>query len=64
MKRLGKYQLLDPIGAGPCGTVTRAKIYGVVGFEREFAIKQFYPAAIAAAGASQTLSTAARAYAA
>ncbi len=64
MKRLGKYQLLEPIGAGPCGTVSRAKIYGVVGFEREFAIKQFYPSAIAAAGAAQALSTAARAYAA
>lgn len=64
MQRLGKYQLLDPIGAGPCGTVTRAKIYGVVGFEREFAIKRFYPAAIAAAGIAQNLSTAARAYAA
>ena len=64
MQRLGKYQLLDPIGAGPCGTVTRAKIYGVVGFEREFAIKRFYPAAIAAAGTAQNLSTAARAYAA
>ena len=64
MKRLGKYQLLDPIGAGPCGTVSRAKIFGVVGFEREFAIKQFYPAAIASAGTAQALSTAARAYAA
>lgn len=62
MQRLGRYQLLDAIGAGPNGNVTRARVYGVVGFEREFAIKQFFPALLTGPNAAAALSTAARGY--
>lgn len=62
MDRLGRYQILDPIGSGPCGAVVRAKVYGVVGVDRQFAIKQILPALTAHAPYAQALSAAARAY--
>jgi serine/threonine-protein kinase len=59
---LGRYQLLEPIGAGPNGSVWRAKVYGVAGFERQFAVKRI-PAELAATpAAAASLSAAARAY--
>ncbi len=61
-ERLGRYQLLDPIGVGPCGTVSRAKVFGVAGFERQFAIKRFHPELTSTATLAQALSAAARAY--
>jgi serine/threonine protein kinase len=62
MDRLGRYQILDPIGSGPCGAVFRAKVYGVVGVDRQFAIKQILPALAAHPPHAQALSAAARAY--
>jgi serine/threonine protein kinase len=62
MQRLGRYQLTAEMGAGPCGTVTRGKVYGVVGFEREFVIKQFFPALVASPQAALKVSSAARIY--
>ncbi|MEZ4364165.1 MAG: protein kinase [Kofleriaceae bacterium] len=62
MDRLGRYQILDPIGSGPCGAVVRAKVYGVVGVDRQFAIKQILPSLTANPAYAQALSAAARAY--
>jgi eukaryotic-like serine/threonine-protein kinase len=61
-ERVGRYQLLEPIGVGPCGTVSRAKVFGVAGFERQFAIKRFHPEITATVSLAQALSAAARAY--
>ncbi|CAN5341834.1 hypothetical protein BH11MYX1_BH11MYX1_43360 [soil metagenome] len=61
-ERVGRYQLLEPIGGGPSGSVARAKVFGVAGFERQFAIKRFSPELTAAPAAAQALSAAARAY--
>jgi hypothetical protein len=60
--RLGRYHLMEPIGGGPCGEVFRAKVYGVAGLERQFAVKRLFPAVVAAAKVPGQLSTAARAY--
>ncbi len=61
-ERVGRYQLLEPIGNGPNGAVWRAKVFGVAGFERQFAIKRFSPELTASASAAQALSSAARSY--
>ncbi|MGE0872757.1 MAG: protein kinase [Kofleriaceae bacterium] len=61
-ERVGRYQLLDPIGTGPCGVVSRAKVFGVAGFERQFAIKRFHPELTVTAALAQALSAGARAY--
>lgn len=61
-RRLGRYHLGDPLGGGPCGAVYRAKVYGVAGFERQFAVKRFHPELVALPVVSQRLSQAARAY--
>ncbi len=61
-ERVGRYQLLEPIGTGPCGTVSRAKVFGVAGFERQFAVKRFHPELTITTALAQSLSTAARAY--
>ncbi len=61
-ERLGRYQLLEPVGMGPCGTVSRAKVFGVAGFERQFAVKRFHPELTITAALAQALSAAARAY--
>ena len=62
MGRVGRYQLLEPIGVGPTGTVSRAKVFGVAGFERQFAIKRFHTELTTTATMAQSLSAAARAY--
>ena len=59
---MGRYQLLEPIGAGPSGTVARAKVFGVAGFERQFAIKRFAPELTVLSSHAQALSAAARSY--
>lgn len=41
-RRLGRYHLAEPLGGGPTGEVFRAKVYGVAGFERQFAVKRFH----------------------
>jgi serine/threonine-protein kinase len=61
-ERVGRYQLLEPIGTGPCGTVSRAKVFGVAGFERQFAVKRFHPELTITNALAQALSAAARAY--
>jgi serine/threonine-protein kinase len=53
---------LEPIGGGPNGSVWRAKVFGVAGFERQFAIKRFYPELTSSPQAAQALSAAARSY--
>jgi len=61
-ERVGRYQLLDPIGSGPTGAVWRAKVFGVAGFERQFAVKRFLPEVTSTPAAAQALSAGARAY--
>src|ERR1041384_3965351 len=61
-ERVGRYQLLEPIGVGPGGTVSRAKVFGVAGFERQFAVKRFHTELTATTALAQALSAAARAY--
>jgi eukaryotic-like serine/threonine-protein kinase len=60
--RLGRYHLVEPIGGGPNGEVYRAKVYGVAGFERQFAVKKFFPHVALNSRYAQALSAAARAY--
>ena len=60
-ERVGRYQLLEPIGSGPNGMVSRAKVFGVAGFERQFAVKRFL-AELTVGAAAQALSQAARSY--
>ena len=61
-ERVGRYQLLEPIGIGPSGAVSRAKVFGVAGFERQFAVKRFHAELTATAAMAAMLSAAARAY--
>jgi serine/threonine protein kinase len=60
-ERVGRYQLLEPIGGGANGAVARAKVFGVAGFERQFAVKRFIPE-LTVGALAQALSTAARSY--
>jgi serine/threonine protein kinase len=60
-ERVGRYQLLEPIGGGPNGMVSRAKVFGVAGFERQFAVKRFLPE-LTVGAVAQALSAAARSY--
>ncbi|HEY5922900.1 MAG TPA: protein kinase [Kofleriaceae bacterium] len=60
-ERVGRYQLLEPIGGGPNGMVSRAKVFGVAGFERQFAVKRFAPE-LTAGPVATALSAAARSY--
>jgi serine/threonine-protein kinase len=60
-ERVGRYQLLEPIGGGPNGMVARAKVFGVAGFERQFAVKRFAPE-LTVGPIAQALSQAARSY--
>jgi serine/threonine-protein kinase len=61
-ERVGRYQILDTIGSGPNGTVSRAKVFGVAGFERQFAVKRFTPELTVQTAHAQALSSAARSY--
>src|SRR5262249_48434782 len=40
---LGRYNCVEPLGSGPLGDTFRAKIYGVAGFEKQFAVKRLHP---------------------
>ena len=40
---LGRYNCIEQLGTGPIGETYRAKIYGVAGFEKQFAVKRLYP---------------------
>jgi len=61
-ERVGRYQLLEPIGVGPTGAVSRAKVFGVAGYERQFAVKRFHADITSSTALAQALSAAARAY--
>ena len=39
---LGRYNCVERIGEGPLGETYRAKIYGVAGFEKMFAVKKLH----------------------
>src|SRR5262245_55954191 len=60
---LGRYRLGEPLGGGPTGEVYRAKLYGVAGYERQYAVKRFHAALVADPSAAETLAAAARTYA-
>lgn len=61
-QRLGRYHLAEPLGGGPTGEVFRAKVYGVAGFEREFAVKRFHSDFINDPRIASAITTAARNY--
>jgi serine/threonine protein kinase len=61
-RRLGRYHLAEPLGGGPTGEVFRAKVYGVAGFEREFAVKRFHPGFVSDPQIAAKLAAAARSY--
>jgi len=39
---LGRYHCLEPLGVGPLGETWRARVYGLGGFEKEFAVKRLH----------------------
>src|SRR6476659_691664 len=39
---LGRYNCIDRLAEGPLGETFRAKIYGVAGFEKQFAVKRLH----------------------
>ena len=39
---LGRYNCIEQLGSGPLGETFRAKIYGVSGFEKQFAVKRLH----------------------
>jgi serine/threonine protein kinase len=39
---LGRYNCIEQLGTGPLGETFRAKIYGVAGFEKQFAVKRLH----------------------
>lgn len=59
---LGRYHLAEPLGGGPTGEVFRAKVYGVAGLERQFAVKRFYAALTQNPDMAARIATAAGAY--
>jgi len=61
-RRLGRYHLTEPLGGGPTGEVFRAKVYGVAGFERQFAVKRFHPGLVADPDVAAQLAAATRMY--
>src|SRR5262245_63406512 len=60
---LGRYHLGEPLGGGPTGEVFRAKVYGVAGYERQYAVKKFHAALAADPQAAERLTAGARSYA-
>ena len=62
-KVLGRYHLGEPLGGGPTGEVFRSKVYGVAGYERQYAVKRFHTALAADPVAAERLASAARTYA-
>ncbi|HTM21604.1 MAG TPA: hypothetical protein VL172_13880, partial [Kofleriaceae bacterium] len=62
LRRLGRYHLADLLGGGPTGEVYRAKVYGVAGFERQFAVKRFHPELVRDPDLAARIAAAARLY--
>src|ERR1700742_1432771 len=61
---LGRYNCIERLGTGPLGDTYRAKIYGVAGFEKQFAVKRLHPQLSADEGFVARFVTAAAAFAA
>src|SRR4051794_35273761 len=61
---LGRYNCIEQVGTGPLGDTFRAKIYGVAGFEKQFAVKRLHPHLSADEGFVARFVTAASAFAA
>jgi eukaryotic-like serine/threonine-protein kinase len=61
-QRLGRYHLTEPLGGGPTGEVFRAKVYGVAGFDRQFAVKRFHAEFVDDPDTAAAISAAARTY--
>ena len=53
--RLGRYHLSDCLGGGPTGEVYRAKVYGIAGLDRDFAVKRFHATLVADGSAAARL---------
>ena len=60
---LGRYHLGEPLGGGPTGEVFRSKVYGVAGYERQYAVKRFHTALANDPVSAERLASAARSYA-
>jgi serine/threonine protein kinase len=54
--------LAEEMGGGPTGEVYRSKVYGVAGFERQFAVKRFHPELVRSPATAAKIAGAARAY--
>lgn len=50
------------MGGGPTGEVFRAQVYGVAGFERQFAVKRFHAAFVKDPATAEAIAAAARVY--
>ncbi|HYU14799.1 MAG TPA: protein kinase, partial [Candidatus Acidoferrum sp.] len=61
-RRVGRYHLAEGLGGGPTGEVFRAKVYGVAGLERQFAVKRFHPELVSNPDRAALLAHAARVY--
>lgn len=61
-QRLGRYHLSECLGGGPTGEVYRAKVYGVAGMDRDFAVKRFHPTFMTGSAAAAEIAVAARLY--
>jgi eukaryotic-like serine/threonine-protein kinase len=61
-RKLGRYNLVAPIGGGPTGEAFRAKVYGVAGLERQFVVKRFHPSLVGSKHAAEAIARAARVY--
>jgi serine/threonine-protein kinase len=62
-RQLGRYHIGEPLGGGPTGEVFRAKVVGVAGYERQYALKRFHAALAADPATAEILASAARGYA-
>ncbi len=60
--RLGRYHLSEFLGGGPTGEVYRAKVYGIAGMDRDFAVKRFHPTFVTGSAAAAEIAVAAQLY--
>jgi serine/threonine protein kinase len=50
------------LGGGPTGEVYRAKVYGIAGMDRDFAVKRFHPSFVTGSAAAAEIAVAAQLY--
>ena len=62
VQRLGRYHLSALVGGVPLGDVYRARVYGVAGFEKQFAVKKFHDKFVDDPEVAKQLAEGARAY--